>query len=304
VSQHRQTRQRENDLVKTSRLTLENLFDNVKAGAVKGLNIVLKADVQGSLEAIQDAVARLANAEIKITLLHAAVGSVSETDVMLASASSALIICFGVKPASGRVAELAEAEQVQVRYYDVIYKLLDDIKEAMAGLLDPVKHETVTGAAEVRIIFNITKVGQVAGSAVTEGKIVRGSRARVLRNKQVVYDGKVGTLKREKNDVREVLEGYECGIGLENWGSCEPGDRIECYQVEETAATVDLVNQAVERAAEKAAEKAKAAESPESAESPDQEAAAAPAPEPSRGPSSGRGERRGGSKGPRGKGPK
>jgi translation initiation factor IF-2 len=252
VSQHRQTRQRENDLVKTSKLTLENLFDRVKAGAVKGLNLILKADVQGSLEAIQDAVARLSNAEIKITVLHGAVGSVAETDVMLAAASSALIICFGVKPSGGRVQELAEAEQVQVRYYDVIYKLLDDIKEAMAGLLDPIKSETVLGTAEVRVIFNINKVGQVAGSSVTSGKIVRGVKARVRRGKSVVYDGKVGTLKREKNDAREVLEGYECGIGLENWGGSEVGDVIECYQVEETAATVELVNQAVERAAEKA----------------------------------------------------
>jgi translation initiation factor IF-2 len=266
VSQHRQTRQRENDLVKTSKLTLENLFDRVKAGAVKGLNLILKADVQGSLEAIQDAVTRLSNPEIKITVLHGGVGSVSETDVMLAAASSALIICFGVKPSGGRVQELAEAEQVQIRYYDVIYKLLDDLKEAMAGLLDPVKSETILGVAEVRAIFNITKVGQVAGSSVAEGKIVRGAKARVRRGKQVVYDGKVGTLKREKNDVREVLEGYECGIGLENWGASEVGDRIECYQVEETAATVELVNQAVERAAEKARQDAAAAAADKGAE--------------------------------------
>jgi translation initiation factor IF-2 len=187
------------------------------------------------------------------------VGHVSETDVMLASASSALIVCFNVKATAGRAQELAEAEQVQVRHYDVIYKLLDDIKEAMAGLFDPVKSETVLGSADVRAIFNITKVGQVAGSAVTEGRMLRGARARVHRGKQVVYDGKIGTLKRLKNDVREVQEGYECGIGLENWNSTEVGDRIECYQVEETAATVELVNQAVERAAEKARADAAAA---------------------------------------------
>ncbi|MDR1039920.1 MAG: translation initiation factor IF-2 [Deltaproteobacteria bacterium] len=252
VSQHRLARQRESTLVKTTRLTLENLFDRVKEGSVKDLNLILKADVQGSLEAIQDSVSRLSTQEIQIHVLHGGVGQPSETDVMLASASSALIICFGVKPSTGRVQELAEAEQVQVRYYDVIYKLLDDIKEAMAGLLDPVKHEVLLGVAEVRAIFDITRVGPVAGSAVTEGKIQRGARARVRRGKNVVYEGKIGTLKRLKNDVREVLEGYECGIGLENFGACEVGDRIECFQVEETAATVELVNQAVERAAEKA----------------------------------------------------
>jgi translation initiation factor IF-2 len=258
VSQHRLTRQRESTLVKTTRLTLENLFDRVREGSVKDLNLILKADVQGSLEAIQDSVSRLSTQEIQIHVLHGGVGQPSETDVMLASASSALIICFGVKTATGRVQELAEAEQVQIRYYDVIYKLLDDLKEAMAGLLDPVKHEVLLGAAEVRAIFNITKVGPVAGSYVTEGKVLRGAKARVHRGKNVVYEGRIGTLKRLKNDVREVLEGYECGIGLESFGECEVGDRIECYQVEETAATVELVNPAVERAAEKA--RAQAAE--------------------------------------------
>ncbi|MDR2200189.1 MAG: translation initiation factor IF-2 [Deltaproteobacteria bacterium] len=254
VSQHRQAKLRESVLVKTTRLTLENLFDHIKEGSVKGLNLVIKCDVQGSLEAILDAVMRLDNPEIKISVLHSGTGAVTENDVMLASASSALIICFGLKTAAGRVQDVAEQEQVQIRYYDVIYKLIDDLKEAMAGLLDPVKSEKVLGFAEVRVVFNITKVGPVAGSAVTEGRVLRGALARLHRGKQIVYTGKISTLKREKNDVREVLEGYECGIGLENFGAIEVGDRVECYQVEETAATVDLINQAVERASEKAKE--------------------------------------------------
>ncbi|MDR2338702.1 MAG: translation initiation factor IF-2 [Deltaproteobacteria bacterium] len=256
VSQHRQAKLRETVLVKSTRLTLENLFDHIKAGSVKGLNLVVKADVQGSLEAILDAIGRLSNPEIKISVLHSGTGAVTETDVMLASASSALVICFGLKTAIGRVQEVAEAEQVQIRYYDVIYKLIDDLKEAMAGLLDPVRSEKILGFAEVRAVFNISKVGPVAGSAVTEGRMLRGAKARVHRGKDIVYDGKIGTLKREKNDVREVLEGYECGIGLENYGGVLVGDRIECYQVEEIAPTVELINQAVERAAEQAAEKA------------------------------------------------
>jgi translation initiation factor IF-2 len=251
VSQHRLIKRRENLLVKSSKLTLENVFDRIKAGAVKGLNLILKTDVQGSLEAIMDAVGKLSTPEIKITVIHGAAGAVSETDVMLAAASSALILCFGVKQAAGRVQDLAESEQVQIRYYDVIYKLLDDLKEAMAGLLDPVKSESLYGFAEVRAVFMITKVGQVAGSAVTQGKIVRGAKARVHRGQDIVYDGKIGTLKREKSDAKEVLEGYECGIGLENFGSVQVGDRIECYHVEETAATVDLINQAVLREAER-----------------------------------------------------
>jgi translation initiation factor IF-2 len=247
VSQHRLLKQRETELVKTSKLTLENLFDHIKAGAIKGLNLIIKADVQGSLEAILDAVSKLSTAEIKITVLHHSTGVVSETDIMLASASKALVICFGVRPPS-KVMDVAEAEQVQVRYYDVIYKLLDDIKEAMAGLLDPVKSEKALGKAEVRAVFMITKVGQVAGSYVTEGKLLRGARARLLRGGSVIYDGKIATLKREKNDVREVLNGFECGIGLEGNSEVQVGDIVEAYQIEETAATVALINEAVERA--------------------------------------------------------
>ncbi|MDR2350432.1 MAG: translation initiation factor IF-2, partial [Deltaproteobacteria bacterium] len=247
VSQHRTTKHRENALVKSTKLTLENLFDHIKAGAVKGLNLILKTDVQGSLEAILDAIGKLSTPEIKITVIRGAIGTVTETDVTLAAASNALIICFGLKPSAGRVQDAAEAESVQIRYYDVIYKLLDDLKEAMAGLLDPIKNENLVGWAEVRMVFTITKVGQVAGSAVTQGKIIRGHKARVHRGSEIVYDGKIGTLKREKSDVREVLEGYECGIGLENFGGIAVGDRIECYAVEETKATVELINQAVSR---------------------------------------------------------
>ncbi|MDR1607102.1 MAG: translation initiation factor IF-2 [Deltaproteobacteria bacterium] len=247
VSQHRQLKLRESELIQTSKLTLENLFDHIKAGAVKGLNLIIKADVQGSLEAILDAVGKLSTPEIKITVLHQSTGGVSETDVMLASASNALVICFGVRP-TAQIQELAERERVQVRHYNVIYKLLEDIKEAMAGLLDPVKSEKILGQAEVRAIFMITKVGQVAGSFVSDGKIIRGARARLWRDGKPINEGRVSSLKREKADVREVLSGHECGICLDNFSDILVGDRIEVYQIEETAATVDLINAAVERA--------------------------------------------------------
>ncbi|MDR1295933.1 MAG: translation initiation factor IF-2 [Deltaproteobacteria bacterium] len=253
VSQHRLLKQRESVLVKTSKLTLENLFDHIKAGAVKGLNLILKADVQGSLEAILDAVGKFSNPEIKITVIHSSIGLVTETDIMLASASNALIICFGVKPPAAKVQEVAESEQVQIRYYDVIYKLLDDIKEAMAGLLDPVKSVKVIGQVEVRQVFNISKVGLVAGCYVTDGKVSRGARAKLVRNKETIFDGRVATLKREKNDVREVLAGYECGLSLDGYSAVQQGDRLEVYQIEETAATVDLINEAMERSAAEAA---------------------------------------------------
>jgi translation initiation factor IF-2 len=260
VSQHRLLKQRESVLVKTSKLTLENLFDHIKAGAIKGLNLIIKADVQGSLEAILDAVSKFSTPEIKITVIHSAIGVVTETDIMLASASNALIICFGIKPPAIKVQEVAESEQVQIRYYDVIYKLLEDIKEAMAGLLDPIKNVKIIGQIEVRAVFNITKVGQVAGCYVTDGKVARGSRIKLIRDKEIVYDGRVSSLKREKNDVREVLAGYECGISLEGHSDIQQGDHLEVYQVEETAATVDQINAAVERAAAEAANKIQAAE--------------------------------------------
>lgn len=258
VSQHRLLKQRESELIQTSKLTLENLFDNIKAGAVKGLNLIVKTDVQGSLEAITESVMKLSTPEMKINIIHQSTGAVSETDILLASASNALIICFGVRPPT-KVQEMADSEHIQIRYYDVIYKLLDDIKEAMAGLLDPVKSEKVLGRAEVRMTFMVTKVGLIAGSYITDGKIIRGARARLLRDGVVIHDGRISSLKRLKDDVREVASGYECGIGLDNYNDVKVGDHIEAYQIEETAATVDLIDEAVARAAKDRAIAEKAA---------------------------------------------
>ena len=265
VSQHRLLKQRESELIQTSKLTLENLFDNIKAGAVKGLNLIIKTDVQGSLEAIADALMKLSTSEMKIQIIHQSTGAVSETDVLLASASNALVICFGVRPPT-KVQELADAEHIQVRYYDVIYKLIDDIKEAMAGLLDPVKSEKVLGRAEVRETFMVSKVGVIAGSYVTDGKILRGARARLLRDSVVIHDGRISSLKRLKDDAREVASGYECGIGFDNYNDIKIGDHIEAYQIEETAATVDLIDEALARDA-KAKAKAKAEEDRAASES-------------------------------------
>lgn len=238
VSQHRLLKQRENELIKTSKLTLENLFDNIKEGAIKELNLVLKADVQGSLEAISDALEKLGTEEIKINLITSSTGSISETDINLASASNGLVVGFNVRP-NAKVQDFADTENVQIRFYDVIYKLIDEIKVAMAGLLEPILEEKVLGRAEVRETFHVSKVGTIAGCGVSDGKIIRGSQARLLRNDIVIYDGKIDSLKRFKDDAKEVVSGYECGIGLEGYNDIKIGDVIEAYLVEEIAATLD-----------------------------------------------------------------
>ena len=238
VSEHRQLKQRETDLLKTSKLTLETLFDSIKEGAIKELNLVLKADVQGSLEAITDALHKLATEDIKVNIIHSSTGAISETDISLAFASHALVLGFNVRP-NAKVQDMADQEGVQIRFYDVIYRLIDEIKEAMVGLLEPIKEEKVLGRAEVREVFHVSKVGTIAGSSVSDGKILRGSRARLLRDNVVIYDGKVISLKRFKDDAKEVLTGYECGIGLENYNDIKAGDVVEAYVVEERAATLD-----------------------------------------------------------------
>ena len=237
VSQYRQLKQRETELLKTSKITLENLFDRIKEGEHKELNVVINADVQGSLEAINDMLARLATDVIKVNVIRSSIGAISETDIMLAAASKAMIIGFTVRPNSA-VQELADSENVEIRYYDVIYKLTEEVKGAMVGLLDPTYIERPIGQAEVIEAFHVSKVGTVAGSAVTSGKITRGSRVRLLRDGVVIFDGQLASLKRFKDDIREVTTGYECGIALENFNDIKIGDLIEAYVIEEKAGTL------------------------------------------------------------------
>jgi translation initiation factor IF-2 len=213
-------------------VSLDDLFQKIKEGEVKELNLVLKADVQGSIEAISDSLGKLATEEVKLKIIHSSTGAISETDVMLASASKAIIIGFNVR-ANPRVTELAEKEKVDIRYYDVIYNLIQDIKMAMAGLLEPVYKESFIGRAAVKEVFRIPKVGTVAGCSVTDGHVERNARARLLREEVVVFDGKIASLRRFKDDVKEVQTGYECGIALENFQDIKPGDVFEVYQVEE-----------------------------------------------------------------------
>jgi len=212
-------------------LSLDEILDQIRAGQVKELNLILKADVRGTIEPIVDSLEKLGDEDLKVNILHQGAGNISESDAMLAVASRAIIIGFNVKvdPAASRT---AEAEGVDIRLYDIIYELIDDVDRALKGLLEPVYKDVVSGHAEVRAIFTIPRVGKIAGVYVADGHVARNSLARIGRNDQLVYDGRVSSLKRFTEDVREVREGFECGVGLEGFKDFEEGDIIELYKKE------------------------------------------------------------------------
>ncbi len=216
-------------------VSLDDLFDRIKEGEIKELNLILKADVQGSIEALSDSLFKLSTEEVKVKIIHSSTGAITETDVMLASASGAIIIGFNVR-ANPRVTDVATKEEVDIRYYDVIYNVTKDIHMAMAGLLEPVYRENIIGRADIKQIFHVPKVGTVAGCHVTDGHIERNANVRLLRDEVVVFDGKIASLRRFKDDVKEVQSGYECGIGLENFQDIKPGDVFEVYNLEEEKA--------------------------------------------------------------------
>ena len=229
VAEFRQAKQRESELVKSSKVSLEELYDQIKAGDVKELRVVLKADVQGSVEALTEALSRLSTGEVKLRVIHGSVGGITESDILLAAASNAIVIGFNVRPES-KAASLAAQERVDVRLYTVIYEAVSDVRAAMEGMLEPTYREQTHGRVEVRQIFNIQGMGTVAGCYVTEGKIQRGSLVRLLRDQVVVHEGKLASLRRFKDDVREVASGYECGLALENFQDIKVGDVVEAYE--------------------------------------------------------------------------
>ncbi|MEN8141145.1 MAG: translation initiation factor IF-2 [Thermodesulfobacteriota bacterium] len=237
VSSERQMKKREKELASTTKISLDNLFDKLQEGEVKELKILLRSDVQGTLEAFSTALEKLTTVEIKVKVLHSGTGTITESDVLLAAASDALIIGFNVRP-SAKVTELAEKEKVDLRFYDVIYHALEDIENAMVGMLEPIYEEEVIGGAEVRETFGVPKVGTIAGCMVTSGHIERNAGVRLLRDGVVVYTGTISSLRRFKDDVKEVQNGYECGIGLENYNDIKIGDLIEAYVMKEVAATL------------------------------------------------------------------
>ena len=237
VSQKRALKARESELGANTKISLDKLFEQMKEGEVQELRVVLRSDVQGTLEAFAKAAEELSTDEIKVKVLHEGTGTITESDILLASASDAVIIGFNVRP-SVKVKELAQKESVDVRSYDVIYHALDDIKKAMVGMLEPTFKEDIIGLAEVRETFHVPKVGTIAGCAVVDGKIQRNAGVRVLRDGVVIYTGKIESLRRFKDDVKEVVSGYECGIGVEKFNDIKVGDNLEAYVMTEVEATL------------------------------------------------------------------
>ena len=220
------------------KVSLEDLYEQIKEGELKELNIIVKGDVQGSVEAIKSSLEKLSNDEVKVKVIGSGVGGVTESDVLLAEASNAMIIGFNVRPDS-KARKIAEQKQISVKTYSVIYDIIDDIKKAMEGLLEPEEQEVYHGRAEVRQLFNIPKVGVVAGCMVIDGKITRNSKVRVLRDNVIIYEGELASLKRFKDDVKEVAAGYECGLRIENYNDIKEGDIIEAYTIEKIARTLE-----------------------------------------------------------------
>ena len=232
VSMHRGQKQRTKELAQTNRLSLDKLYEQMQQGEVKDLNIIIKADVHGSIEALIEALTKLSNDEVNVNVVHSASGTITESDVSLATVSNAIIIGFNVRP-TPKVQAFAAEENVDMRFYNVIYDVIKDVKGAMVGLMESTYEEHVLGSAEVREVFQIPKVGVIAGCYVTDGKIERGQNMRVIRDGVQQYDGKNSSLRRFKDDVREVQAGYECGIGVENFNDIKVGDVLESYYLEE-----------------------------------------------------------------------
>jgi len=231
ISDKRKEKYRQEHLQSGQKISLDDLFSQIQSGKVKELNLIVKADVQGSVEAVKQSLEKLSNDEVKIKAIHGGVGAITETDVTFASASNAIIIGFNVRPQASAMT-LAEKEKVDIRLYRVIYDAIEDIQSAMKGMLEPEYKEVVLGHAEVRAIFKASSIGTIAGSYVTDGKVNRNNDVRVIRDGVVIYEGKISSLKRFKDDVKEVNTGFECGISLEKFNDIKEGDIIECFTME------------------------------------------------------------------------
>ncbi len=237
IAEYRQRKERDSRAALTARGSLEQMFSQIEAGEASELPILVKGDVQGSVEAIIGALEGLSTDEVKVRILHAAVGGITESDVTLARASDGLVIGFNVR-ANPQAREMAKRDDMDIRYYSIIYDVIDQIKGLLGGLLSPDRKETTLGRAEIREVFSVSRAGKVAGCMVADGVVRRGARIRLLRDDVVVYEGGLKTLKRFKDEVREVQHGYECGMSLENYDDIKVGDGIECYEVEEVARTL------------------------------------------------------------------
>ena len=232
VAEERKDKLRRALIKDQQKTTLDDLFNQISAGQIKDLNLIIKADVQGSVEAVRQSLEKLSNDEVRVRTIHGGVGAITETDVMLASTANAIIIGFNVRP-DNNAREMAEREKIDIRLYRVIYQAIEDVENAMKGLLAPKFKETLLGHAQVRQTFKVSGVGTIAGSYVTDGKIARNAQIRLLRDNVVIHEGKIDSLKRFKDDAKEVNTGYECGIGIENYNDIKENDVIECFVMEE-----------------------------------------------------------------------
>ena len=232
VAEERNNKAREKLIKDSQKVSLDDVFNRIAEGEMKGLNIIVKADVQGSVEAVKQSLEKLSNDEVKVNVIHAAAGAIKESDIMLAESSNAIIIGFNVRPDSN-AKQVAEKSGVDIKLYRVIYEAIEDVQKALKGMLAPKFKEVYLGKAEVREVFKISGVGQVAGCYVTEGKILRSGKLRIYRDDVMICEGNVLQLKRFKDDVKEVAQGYECGISIEKFNDIKVGDFIESYQIEE-----------------------------------------------------------------------
>jgi translation initiation factor IF-2 len=237
IALFRQGKFRDVKLAKQQAAKLENMFDQMGGEEAQTLALIIKADVQGSYEALQQALSQLSTPEVKVNIVHAAVGGITESDVNLALASKAVIIGFNAR-ADAQARKLAETAGVQIRYYNIIYEAVDEVKAALSGMLAPERKENQLGLVEVREVYRISKVGTVAGCYVLEGVVRRGAKIRVLRDNVVVHDGELDSLKRFKDDVREVKAGFECGLSVKNYNEVQKGDQLEVYEIVEVARTL------------------------------------------------------------------
>jgi len=234
ITEFRQRRARAQKSAAAPRGTLEQMFLEIEAGELKELPVLIKADTHGSVEAITSSLEKIGTNEVAVQVLHSGVGGINESDVGLAQASNAFIVGFNVR-ANSQARELIRKENIDIRYYSVIYNLLDDIREMLSGMLVPENKETFLGNAEILEVFSISKVGKIAGCRITEGMVKRGAAVRLLRDDVVIHEGSLGTLKRFKDEVREVRDGMECGMAFENYQDIKAGDIIECFDVEVVA---------------------------------------------------------------------
>jgi len=237
IATFRQGKYRDVKLARQQAAKLENMFETMGEGQAQTLSLIIKADVQGSQEALATSLQKLSTEEVKVQIVHAAVGGISESDVNLAIASKAIIVGFNTRADAG-ARKLAENNGVDIRYYNIIYDAVDEVKAAMGGMLAPEQREEAIGTAEIRQVFVASKIGTVAGSMVTSGLVRRGARFRLLRENVVVYTGEVESVRRLKDDVREVKEGFECGIKLKNYNDIKEGDQLEFFEIKEVARTL------------------------------------------------------------------